>query len=56
MQPRQSNINIPLLAFNKNRFSPLRQLVIPEMGRVLTGDKDSYQYLIESIERFLSQE
>lgn len=26
------------------------------MGRLLTGDKDSYQYLVESIERFLSQE
>lgn len=30
--------------------------VIPEMGKALTGDKDSYQYLVESIERFLSQE
>lgn len=26
------------------------------MGRMITGDKDSYQYLVESIERFLSQE
>ena len=31
-------------------------LVIPEMGKAITGDKDSYQYLVESIERFLSQE
>ena len=31
-------------------------IVIPEMGRAITGDKDSYQYLVESIERFLSQE
>lgn len=30
--------------------------VIPEMGRVITGDKSSYQYLVESIERFLDQE
>lgn len=30
--------------------------IIPEMGRMITGDKDSYQYLVESIERFLSQE
>lgn len=26
------------------------------MGNAITGDKDSYQYLVESIERFLSQE
>ena len=23
--------------------------VIPEMGKAITGDKDSYQYLVESI-------
>lgn len=26
------------------------------MGKAITGDKDSYQYLVESIERFLDQE
>ena len=26
------------------------------MGRMITGDKSSYQYLVESIERFLDQE
>ena len=26
------------------------------MGNLLTGDKDSYQYLVESIEKFLTQE
>jgi 2-methoxy-6-polyprenyl-1,4-benzoquinol methylase len=28
---------------------------IPIMGKVLAGDADSYQYLVESIERFPSQ-
>ena len=30
--------------------------VIPPMGMVLAGDWDSYQYLIESIRRFPTQE
>jgi demethylmenaquinone methyltransferase/2-methoxy-6-polyprenyl-1,4-benzoquinol methylase len=30
--------------------------VIPTMGRVVTGDRDSYQYLVESIRRFPEQE
>lgn len=30
--------------------------VIPIMGQVLVGDRDSYQYLVESITRFPSQE
>ena len=30
--------------------------VIPPMGRVVTGDRDSYQYLVESIRRFPDQE
>ncbi|MEL7255054.1 MAG: bifunctional demethylmenaquinone methyltransferase/2-methoxy-6-polyprenyl-1,4-benzoquinol methylase UbiE [Pseudomonadota bacterium] len=30
--------------------------VIPEMGRVITGDRDSYQYLVESIRKFPDQE
>ena len=30
--------------------------VIPQMGRVVTGDRDSYQYLVESIRRFPDQE
>ena len=28
---------------------------IPIMGKILAGDADSYQYLVESIERFPSQ-
>ncbi len=30
--------------------------VIPRMGRLVTGDRDSYQYLVESIRRFPDQE
>jgi len=30
--------------------------VIPVMGRVVTGDRDSYQYLVESIRQFPDQE
>ena len=30
--------------------------VIPKMGEIITNDKDSYQYLVESIERFLTQD
>ncbi len=30
--------------------------VIPTMGKIVTGDRDSYQYLVESIRRFPDQE
>lgn len=30
--------------------------VIPQLGKLVTGDKDSYQYLVESIRRFPKQE
>jgi demethylmenaquinone methyltransferase / 2-methoxy-6-polyprenyl-1,4-benzoquinol methylase len=30
--------------------------VIPEMGRAIAGDRDSYQYLVESIRKFPDQE
>ena len=30
--------------------------VIPELGRVIAGDKQSYQYLVESIRRFPKQD
>jgi demethylmenaquinone methyltransferase/2-methoxy-6-polyprenyl-1,4-benzoquinol methylase len=30
--------------------------VIPPLGGLVTGDKDSYQYLIESIRRFPKQD
>lgn len=30
--------------------------IIPEMGRMIAGDRDSYQYLVESIRNFPDQE
>ena len=30
--------------------------VIPAMGKIVTGDRDSYQYLVESIRRFPDQD
>jgi demethylmenaquinone methyltransferase/2-methoxy-6-polyprenyl-1,4-benzoquinol methylase len=30
--------------------------VIPRLGQIVTGDRDSYQYLVESIRRFPDQE
>ena len=30
--------------------------VIPAMGKMITGDRDSYQYLVESIRQFPDQE
>ena len=30
--------------------------MIPRLGELVTGDRDSYQYLVESIRRFPSQE
>ena len=30
--------------------------LIPQMGKMITGDRDSYQYLVESIRRFPDQE
>ena len=30
--------------------------IIPKMGEIITGDRESYQYLIESIRKFPDQE
>lgn len=30
--------------------------VIPELGQLVASDRSSYQYLVESIEKFLTQE
>ena len=30
--------------------------IIPQLGQAIAGDKDSYQYLVESIRRFPDQE
>lgn len=48
---RRDNTLIIVLRFYRQwSFS-----VIPLMGQVLAGDRDSYQYLVESIEKFPSQ-
>lgn len=48
-----SHIPTPLLqqAYDAYSFN-----VIPPLGKAVTGDRDSYQYLIESIRRFPEQE
>ena len=30
--------------------------IIPNMGKIITGDRESYQYLVESIRKFPDQE
>lgn len=48
-----SKVNNPLLeqVYDTYSFN-----VIPLMGQILVGDRDSYQYLVESIRKFPSQE
>ena len=48
-----SQLPNPLMQWAYDRYS---FNVIPAMGRVVTGDRDSYQYLVESIRRFPDQE
>ena len=48
-----SQIPVPALQWAYDRYS---FNVIPEMGRMVTGDRDSYQYLVESIRKFPDQE
>ena len=38
-------------AYDKYSFN-----VIPTMGKMITGDRDSYQYLVESIRKFPNQD
>lgn len=45
-------VSVPLLSTMYRSYS---FNVIPHLGQLLAGDRDSYQYLIESIERFPSQ-
>ncbi|KAM0753005.1 ubiquinone/menaquinone biosynthesis methyltransferase ubiE [Meredithblackwellia eburnea MCA 4105] len=47
-----SKVTNPLLAKVYNLYS---FQVIPNMGHIIAADRDSYQYLVESIERFPSQ-
>ena len=48
-----SQLTAPMLqkAYDAYSFS-----VIPEVGKLVTGDRDSYQYLVESIRQFPDQE
>ena len=48
-----SQLPNPAMQWAYDRYS---YTVIPQMGRVVTGDRDSYQYLVESIRRFPDQE
>lgn len=54
MKVRIKEVDLILLIYN----SIYRQYsfnVIPSLGQILAGDRDSYQYLVESIERFPTQ-
>ncbi len=48
-----STVPVPALAWAYDRYS---FNLIPAMGQLLAGDRDSYQYLVESIRRFPDQE
>jgi demethylmenaquinone methyltransferase/2-methoxy-6-polyprenyl-1,4-benzoquinol methylase len=48
-----SQVTTPGMQWLYDRYS---YNVIPEMGRMVTGDRDSYQYLVESIRKFPDQD
>lgn len=48
-----SNVDVPVL---EEIYAAYSFRVIPEIGRIVTGDADSYQYLVESIRRFPDRE
>ena len=48
-----SDVDVPLLERFYEQWS---FRVIPRIGRVVTGDSDSYRYLVESIRKFPDQE
>ena len=48
-----NRIPVPALQWAYDRYS---FNVIPAMGQAVAGDRDSYQYLVESIRRFPSQD
>ena len=48
-----SKVVVPLLSQIYDQYS---FRVLPAMGRMVAGDRDSYQYLVESIRRFPDQE
>ena len=59
----KSNGTFFCLEFSKPIFTPFRKLyecysfsLIPKMGALIAKDRDAYQYLVESIKQFPSQE
>ncbi len=48
-----SEVNIPMLDRFYDQWS---MNVIPGIGRMVTGDRESYQYLVESIRKFPNQQ
>ena len=48
-----SQLPVPMLQWAYDRYS---FNVIPPLGQLVAGDRDSYQYLVESIRRFPDQE
>lgn len=48
-----SDVDLPIL---KKIYDTYSFNVIPHFGKLITGDKDSYQYLVESIRKFPNQE
>jgi demethylmenaquinone methyltransferase/2-methoxy-6-polyprenyl-1,4-benzoquinol methylase len=48
-----SQMPVPMLQWLYDRYS---FNVIPVMGQVVANDRDSYQYLVESIRKFPDQE
>lgn len=48
-----SHVDIPIF---KDLYDYYSFSVIPHMGELVAGDRESYQYLVESIRRFPSQE
>ena len=48
-----SQLPVPAMQWAYDRYS---FNVIPPLGQVVAGDRDSYQYLVESIRRFPDQE
>lgn len=48
-----SQLPVPMMQWLYDRYS---YNVIPAMGQMVTGDRDSYQYLVESIRKFPDQD
>ena len=48
-----SHVNNPILAMSYNQYS---SIVIPALGEMVANDRESYQYLIESIRKMPTQQ